>query len=164
VEEIVTSSNPANPARITMVLLLLCLPKHMRWAHSMFSNSKQGSCVLNSKTSKPQTRHQVNRYYWAGWNLSWTDFSKIYEEKKMSTSSSKNLQIEQKYSPMRTPQFSHTCRTSCSWLQSEHITCVTYMGFLRHTHAYQCRVTDCKRSSKRHLLSWAVIDTKRCVI
>ncbi len=34
-EEIVTSSNPANPARITMVLLLLCLPKHMRWAHSI---------------------------------------------------------------------------------------------------------------------------------
>jgi hypothetical protein len=65
--------------------------------------------------------------------VDWTEVfainNKIFAKRRSSTSSSKNLQIEQKYSPMHTPQFSQTCCTSCSWLQREHMTCTIWAGF-----------------------------------
>jgi hypothetical protein len=72
------------------------------------------------------------------WWQELTDFSIIYTSIAMGhqdklTSSSKNLQVEQKYSPMHTPQFSHTCCTFCSRPHKEQMTCKSLNKCIRWT-------------------------------
>jgi hypothetical protein len=89
--------------------------------HIACYNSKQGSCVLNSKTSKPQTRHRVNRYYWAVGTSHGQTFPRFTKRRRCQPHHQRICRLNRSIHPcehhnFRTPvaHLAHDCKASIS--------------------------------------------------